>query len=88
MKNDLMNWRKGKLLLLKAAHNGHAKAQFLLGNNWHRRFWEFNTNQDLNMAEIWLQEAIQNDLSGEDLNEAKSELYDVQQQRRARWIRV
>ena len=88
MKNDLMNWRKGKLLLLKAAHNGHAKAQFLLGNIWHRRFWEFNANQDLNMAEIWLQKAIQNGLSGEDLNKAKSELYDVQQQRRARWIRV
>lgn len=87
MENDLMNWRKGKLLLLKAAHNGHAKAQFLLGNIWHKRFWAFNANQDLNMAEIWLQEAIQNGLSGEDFSKAKSELYDVQQQRRARWIR-
>ena len=87
MENDLINWRKGKLLLLKAAHNGHAKAQFLLGNIWHRRFWDFNTNQDLNMAEIWLQEAIQNGLSGKDLNIAKLKLHEVQQQRRARWIR-
>ena len=84
MENDLMNWRKGKLLLLKAAHNGSAKAQFLLGNIWHRRFWDLNANQDLNMAEIWLQEAIQNGLSGEDLVKAKSELYDVQQQRSER----
>ena len=88
MENDLMNWRKGKLLLLKAAHNGHAKAQFLLGDIWNRRFWLFNADQDLNMAEIWLQKAVQNGLSGEDLNKAKSELYDVQQQRRARWMRV
>ena len=84
MENDLINWRKGKLLLLKAAHNGHAKAQFLLGNIWHRRFWDFNTNQDLNMAEIWLQEAIQNGLSGKDLNIAKLKLHEAQQQRRER----
>ena len=87
IEND-KNWREGKKLLLKAAHNGHAKAQFLLGNIWHRRFWLFNANQDLNMAEIWLQKAIKNGLSGEDLSKARSELYDVQQQRRARWMRV
>ena len=87
MENDLINWRKGKLLLLKAAHNGHAKAQFLLGNIWHRSFWLFNANQDLNMAEIWLQKAVRNGLSGEDLIKAKSELHDVQSQRQARWMR-
>ena len=87
MENDLINWRKGKLLLLKAAHNGHAKAQFLLGNIWHRSFWLFNANQDLNMAEIWLQKAVQKGLSGEDLIKAKSELHDVQSQRQARWMR-
>jgi len=87
MENDLMNWRKGKLLLLKAAHNGHAKAQFLLGNIWHRSFWLFNADQDLNMAEIWLQKAVRNGLSGEDFIKAKSELYDVQSQRHARWMR-
>ena len=87
MENDLMNWRKGKLLLLKAAHNGSAKAQFLLGNIWHRSFWLFNADQDLNMAEIWLQKAVQKGLSGEDLIKAKSELHDVQSQRQARWMR-
>ena len=88
IKYDLMNWRKGKLLLLKAAHNGSAKAQFLIGNIWHRQFWLFNANQDLNMAEIWLQKAIQNGLNGEDLGKAKLELYEVQQQRRAKWFRI
>lgn len=79
------DWPKGKRLLLKAAHNGHAKAQFVLGCMYKIGI---NYCPDFTMAEIWLQEAIQNGLGGEDLVKAKSELYDVQQQRRARWMRV
>ena len=87
MENDLMNWRKGKLLLLKAAHNGHVRAQFMLGCLY-RKGWNVYAFFDYTMAEIWLQEAIQNGLSGEDLVKAKLELRSAQQQRRARWIRV
>jgi hypothetical protein len=42
---------------------------------------------DFTMAEIWLQEAIQNGLSGKDLNIAELKLHEAQQQRWARRIR-
>ena len=79
------DWPKGKRLLLKAAHNGHVKAQFVLGCMYKIGI---NYCPDYIMAEIWLQEAIQNGLSGEDLVKAKLELRSAQQQRRARWMRV
>lgn len=78
------DWLKGKRLLLKAAHNGHVRAQFVLGCMYKIGI---NYCPDFTMAEIWLQEAIQNGLSGKDLNIAKLKLHEVQQQRRARWIR-
>ena len=77
------DWLKGKRLLLKAAHNGHVRAQFVLGCMYKIGI---NYCPDFTMAEIWLQEAIQNGLSGKDLNIAKLKLHEVQQQRRARWI--
>jgi hypothetical protein len=43
---------------------------------------------DYIMAETWLQEAIQNGLSGKDLNIAKVKLHEAQQQRRERWMRI
>ncbi len=79
------DWPKGKRLLLKAAHNGYVKAQFVLGCMYKIGI---NYCPDYIMAEIWLQEAIQNGLSGEDLVKAKLELRSAQQQRRARWMRV
>ena len=78
------DWLKGKRLLLKAAHNGHVRAQFVLGCMYKTVIYYC---PDFTMAEIWLQEAIQNGLSGKDLNIAKLKLHEVQQQRRARWIR-
>ena len=78
------DWPKGKRFLLKAAHNGHVRAQFVLGCMYKIGI---NYCPDFTMAEIWLQEAIQNGLSGKDLNIAKLKLHEVQQQRRARWIR-
>ena len=75
------DWPKGKRLLLKAAHNGHVKAQFVLGCMYKIGI---NYCPDFIMAETWLQEAIQNGLSGKDLNIAKLKLHEAQQQRRER----
>ena len=79
------DWPKGKRLLLKAAHNGHVKAQFVLGCMYKIGI---NYCPDYIMAETWLQEAIQNGLSGKDLNIAKVKLHEAQQQRRERWMRI
>lgn len=87
LENDSDNWREGKKLLLKAAHNGHVRAQFMLGC-FYRKGWNVYAFSDFTMAETWLQEAIQNGLSGEDLAKAKIELINAQSQRRAKWIRV
>lgn len=79
------DWPKGKRFLLKAAHNGHVRAQFVLGCMYRIGI---NVCPDFVMAEIWLQEAIQNGLSGDDLAKAKIELLQAQQQRKWRWFRI
>lgn len=79
------DWPKGKRFLLKAAHNGHVRAQFVLGCMYRIGI---NVCPDFVMAEIWLQEAIQNGLSGDDLAKAKIELLQAQQQREWRWFRI
>ena len=45
------DWPKGKRLLLKAAHNGHVKAQFVLGCMYKIGI---NYCPDYIMAETWL----------------------------------
>ena len=79
------DWPKGKRFLLKAAHNGHVRAQFVLGCMYRIGI---KVCPDFVMAEIWLQEAIQNGLSGDDLAKAKIELLQAQQQRERRWFRI
>ena len=61
------------------------KAQFVLGCMYKIGI---NYCPDYIMAETWLQEAIQNGLSGKDLNIAKVKLHEAQQQRRERWMRI
>ena len=75
------DWPKGKRLLLKAAHNGHVRAQFVLGCMYKIGI---NYCPNFTMAEIWLQEAIQNGLSGKDLISENLKLHEAQQQRSER----
>ena len=78
----------GKELLLKAANNGHARAQFMLGH-FTLNGWDYYETPDLNMAEVWLVEAINNGLSGEELITAQQDLKKLREQREQErnWIK-
>ncbi len=74
----------GKELLLKAANNGHARAQFMLGH-FTLEGWDWFEEPDWNLAEVWLTEAIRNGLSGEDLATAQEDLEKLRDQRERDW---
>ena len=77
----------GKELLLKAANNGHARAQFMLGH-FTLDGWDYFEAPDLNLAEVWLEEAIKSGLSGEELITAQQDLQKLRAQREQerKWI--
>lgn len=77
----------GKGLLLKAANNGHAKAQFVLGH-FTLDGWDYFETPDLNLAEVWLEEAIKNGLDGNELIIAQQDLQKLRAQREQerKWI--
>jgi len=74
----------GKELMLKAANNGHARAQFMLGH-FNLEGWDWFEEPDWNLAEVWLTEAIRNGLSGEDLATAQEDLEKLRDQRERDW---
>lgn len=77
----------GKELLLKAANNGHARAQFMLGH-FNLEGWDWFEEPDWNLAEVWLTEAIRNGLNGEDLATARQDLQELRARREQerKWI--
>lgn len=82
--NLIGNWYyNGKLLLLKAANAGHAKAQFMLGhlNLNGSELWGYYEEPDLNLAETWLTEAVKNGLDGGELTAAQQDLQNLRERR-------
>ena len=66
--------KDAKAFLLRAAHAGIAAAQYELGCFYYYGTYEDETVIDLNLAEVWMQEALNNKTANAKLRHAAEEL--------------